>query len=413
LIEIQNNDMLEDRYAHMQDLLSRASRNLGFANELAKVESLIEQGRLGEAQQTIDELSRMDRTADEHEQLAAMSSRIDAHARQKHVDVLLSEIASMLQAGNRDEAIDELAFALERTANPRIEAKLRELTDARDFDAAIAAADSAHRAGNLADAIAALERAAQIRPGDALSSRIRDLRGRLAFEQAQQAEQSGDTATAMQRYTEAAGFGHAAARQAMGRIETAGRVQAFIKAGDQAMSRRDFAAAIEHYNSALAIEPNQRDVADQRNNAMARLEIEKAEQLLERDDVDAARQAIDRALGLMPDSSQARQLLADIDRQARYLRLIAEGDTLRSEGRFGEAATRYRDARREKDTELIVQRIRQVEYEGIVANARHYMKQRQWAAAEAMLNTALKLNDTPEVRELLAETRTHTTSDEP
>jgi serine/threonine protein kinase len=411
LLEIQNSDMIEPRYAHIQDLLSRTARNLGFTSELAKIETLLESGRLGEAQQTIDELSRMDRTGREHEQLAALSSRVDALSRQRHVDVLLADIDAMLEAGVRDKAIDELRFALDRTPNPRVEARWRELTDARTYDAAVADADRALGGNDLAAAIASLERAAKVRPDDALASRIRALRGRLAFEHAQAAEQSGDTATALRRFTESAGFGHAPARQAIARIETANKVQAFAKAGDQAMSRRDFAAATEHYNSALGIESN-RDITARRDNAMARLEIDKAEQLLDRDEVQAARQAIDRALSLMPDDAQARQLLADIDRQARYLRLIAEGDALRSEGRYGEAATRYRDAKREKDTELVAERIKQVEYDGIVANAKHYMKQRQWAAAEAMLNTALKISDTPEARQLLAEIRTHTGDDD-
>lgn len=388
-------------------LIDEAGKRLGFAREVARIEQAIAGNRIGEARQILGEQSGYKHNPQEEQILMALAARIAGEANAQTVERALNSAQEMASRGEREQAIQFLEQARLRHRSPRINERIEQLRRDIAFEAAVAEADRAEAAGRLSDAVLSLTAASALKADESLQRRIQQLRGRDAFEQGRAAEQAGDSDAALAAYTRAAGFDFPAARQALARLQSSNQKAAFVRAGDDALSSRDYLSAIQQYQNALQMGDDPQ-VQSRLTTARVRLEVDRGAQLLSQGDLAGAQAAFDRAREMAPDDRAANQGLADMNLRRQYLQLLTAGDSLRARGKFGEAKGEYFKAQRLIKTEEVAQRLEETEHEDLVAKARFYMETTNWNAASAMLQAAARIQRSEEVQQMLAEVARHT-----
>ena len=396
---VQKLAVLKDLHREIEIQRDEANRLLSFATEFDKIEEAIEAGQWGAARQLHSDLADS-QTATEaaQDRLSELHTRITRGLNQSDVDAALAKAAALVAEDRRDEAIRELELEQFKYNSPRIQQQIEQYERDTRYDRALAQADEAEQGGRLAEALAAVKSAAQIKPGAALQERARQLNGRLAFERGRAAEQAGDRAAAAAHYTSAAGYGLAAANQALERIKVANKNDAFIGAADQALASGDYETAIRQYENA---QPLSAQVQSRLISARVRLKLRQGRDLLEQGEIEAAREAFNAAVELAPDDQAASQGLFDVGVRIKYLRLLAEGDELRATGRFRPAKRKYQAAKDALDTKEVQKRLSDTEYESLVAKAEYYISIADWKAADGWLTTASKVRSTKQVRQLM------------
>lgn len=408
---VQEDDLLPPHRESVQRLIDEANKRISFNQEVAKIHKAIEDNRIGEARQLLAAQSTYSHTEEEDAVLIELEARLGGQLTEKRVDGEIAEARELEKQGKRDDAITALQRAAQKYSSPRIEDVLKQMRRDKAYDEAIDAADRAEREGNLEPAIAALTTAASIRGGDELASRIRNLKGRNFYDQARAAESAGDTARAQSLYTQAAGYGHNVAQQAIDRMKTSAQRDAYVRAGDSAMAASEFDAAITQYENALRLGADP-GVHDRLTNAKVRLEVRKGQQLLDQGDIDGARAAFARARDLAPANTAAAQGLADITIRTQYMEHLASGDELRGQGKFADAKSHYRKARDLMNTEQVQQRLDDAEFDHLLAMVRYNIKKEEWDTAAGWLKTAAKIRDSEEMRKLYAEVSRHVVMNE-
>jgi serine/threonine protein kinase/thioredoxin-like negative regulator of GroEL len=404
---VQDGGQLSRKHHHVQSLIDEASKRLTFDKFVTRIEQAIKEGRYGEARQMVNDQSTFSHTDQEDEALIALSTRISSALNRKQIDMVIASAKAVAESGKREQAIFELEQSQLKYHHADIAMAIDTIRQDGRYSDAMQAAQSGEDSGNLMLAIRSLEKAQQIRATDDKAKLIRSLKGRLAYNQGRDKEQDGAGDAAITFYTAAAGFGHPQARQAMARIESSNQVAIFVRAGDTAMAGGDFEAAMEHYQSALSMDSSSQ-VRSQLTNAKVRHEVSIGKQLLSQGNIADARKSFARAMQLAPDNSEAKKGLARISLQANYMQLIATGDSLRSQGKLGEAKDRYRQARVLIKTEEVQQRLNDTEYEHLIEKAKFYMRKQDWRTAAAWLQSARKLRNTEQVQKLIIEVKQHT-----
>ncbi len=194
-----------------------------------------------------------------------------------------------------------------------------------------------------------------------------------------------------------------------------------LEAGAEALERGNGVAAREHFEVALAIDPDdaraQRGLARVESLAEVLAEMAKGEEREGRSEWDAARAAYARALELDPEWKPAAAAVARIDRRladARFARELSKGRQALAAGRLEDARASLRAAlavrpgsREAKDAlAQVEQEIRRVAIGRAERGATDAEAREDWAEAVRLYEAALGLDDTRSAaREGLARSR--------
>ena len=392
----------ETQRQHIEVQLDLALRAMSFSKAVSGIELAIKNDQLSQAMQLLNDLENSfdAKTAEEQEKLGELTTQIQQLLDRRRIDTALAEAESLAAAGKPEEARRLLELAQFKYRSDLIKDAIDQLEKDMRYDRALAQATEAEQDGRLDEAIDALKAAAQIKPSDALHKRARDLHGRKAYEDARQAEQAGDMAKAKAEYKRAADYGLAVGQQALERIRGADTRAALVREGDQAMSAGDWERAIEQYQKA---QPLPSEAARSLTIARVRLKLRQGRELLDQGNAAEARRAFAAALELAPDDKAASQGLLAVNKRLKYLRLLAEGDSLRAAGKLGPAKRKYMEARDTMRTEEVKKRLADTEYDDMLVKARQYINARDWKAAASWVQAAANIRDSEQVQALMKE----------
>lgn len=374
-------------------LLDEAEQRSEFAQAMARIDHDIEQAQFAEARRQLRDWRGVTLTSEEELRLNELAARMEDQRAQHERNQLLREIDRLVNRGERDAAIETLDDALERIPDVYLQTRYDELVARRNYEDLVARARAAEAAGDLQEAVELLTRAQQFDERESVTAELNELRGRAALERGLRLLDEGRAAEAEQNLLRSLRYAdNPEARQALERVESTVRRQAFVADGDDAFEAGDYEAAIVQYRNALDID---RDDAVQRKLHRARLhqlltqthsaiderELEAAGEFLDElediNAIDADREAVD----------QARQTL---ELHQRYHEHLAAGDAARAESDFGRAKRQYRAARDLIETDEVRERLEEAEYADAIAKARAHLEMREYDYARAWLNTAAR-----------------------
>ncbi len=170
--------------------------------------------------------------------------------------------------------------------------------------------------------------------------------------------------------------------------------------GDAALTGGSFGQAVTAYSAALALAPNNVILQDKLAEARMRQSLDQARDVMNRGDLDAAQQIIEAAQVVSPEAPALTEMLAAVNTQREYNRLMTEADTARDAGDFGKAKRLYRNADQVQPGEDVALRLEDTEYREWVAKARQSLEAGAYDAARAMLRQAQRIRQTPELDDL-------------
>ncbi|MAE68115.1 MAG: hypothetical protein CMJ18_28025 [Phycisphaeraceae bacterium] len=380
------------------DLRREVELEHAFDVVMETIRKAIDEDRLEDAQRLLRERQRGGAlTRAQQERVDALGTEVEGRLAQRFVSRRRDEIRGLIEKDELEEAASQVAHVLEQHPDAelsRIQEEIRRLTEYRRLMGMV---KQARRANDRVATLKFLKMASLLAPPGELELQIRTLNGQIAFEEGQNAR---DARAARDAYIRAAGFGHAGAKALLAEMNLQDRIESFRDAGRTAAAQGEFEVAIEHFTRAKEAGGGAAVDGDL-SQARVRLHLRTGRRALERDDIDAARAALGQAAAIDPDDAAVRRGQADLRRRTEYLEYVGRGDEARQRGAFGKAKRAYRRARKIMDTPEVEQRLRNAEFDHLVAQARHYIQVRQWLAAQAKLRSAREIHVTPAVDEML------------
>ncbi len=389
-----------DRQA-VKSLTDEVQRRQSFEQSAATIREHLDADRFAQARAMIQETRRNGLTDKETQTLMDFQVQIDAQLETQQVDEALAEADRLADTGDFSGAIHHLTAITNRVQSPRVDDRIKTLQVSEDFKQAVEQGESAERAGNLASAVGFFEQALALSADEELSAHVPVLKARAAVEQGRGMAEAGDTAGAREAFTAALGYDpdNAEARGWLARMNVTIEKRSQVQAGRRAEASGDLVQAAGHYRGALKYGPDEELEADLRR-VLAGAALARAEILLAAGRIDKAGTELLKAKGLAPDSAAVAEALNRHDMHARYRELLKRGDGFAGQGRFAQAKQSYRQARDVMNTEQVNHRLDDTEFNHLIAQARGYIENEQWASARGILNTAAKLRITDELTEL-------------
>jgi tetratricopeptide (TPR) repeat protein/predicted Ser/Thr protein kinase len=342
---------------------------------------------------------------DEQRYADALGTIIEDKERRSVIDNIVAEANALVERGQREQAIAGLRAAAEKYPDREVRELLSKLELTFEHDRALAAGNQAEASGDLATAITSYESALRIKPDAELEDRVKQLKGRDAFQKGLALEQGGNVEAASAQYRRALEFfENEQAREGLARIQNLDKRTSYVQAGDRAFEAGNFATALAQYGKAQQINTTQ-DVTQKIAAATINLELQKAQSALSEGKLDDVAAAIAKVNELDPGNKTAEALTQHVGHVKEYVKHRDKGDEFRKASDFGAATREYRLARAVFDPPPaeIVARINDTEYDSWMAQARNDMKNKDFKAAYPKLLTAMRIKETNEVKQLLAE----------
>lgn len=384
--------------AAVKALTEEISHREAFDESIDTIQSHLDAGEYAQARGVIRDAQRTDMTDAESKTLMELQVQIDAQLETEQVDEALARADELAEEGDLSGAINHLNGVKRRLKSPRLDDSIKLLTLLQSFDEAVGQSESAERSGDLDAAVKALDEALALKEDLALSARLLLLKSRAAVEKGRVFAESGDESGALMSFTTALGYDpdNAEARGWLARMNVTIEKRSRVEAGRRAEASGDLLQAAGHYRAALQNGPDEvvRAALDrvQVGTALAR-----AEQLMASGRLVEAGAELSKARGLIPDSPAVVEALQRHDRQVRYSGLVTRGDGFAEQGRFAQAKQAYREARDVMNTDEVSRRLDDTEYNHLLAQARGYIANEQWASARGILATAARLRITDEL----------------
>ena len=404
----------DDNRDAVQTLLRDVDARLAVGADLEAVEAAIENGQYAAARRVLDTYRGQTLGEAERTRVDELRARLEGQVIQQLAREAGERAEEHAQAGRVEDAIETLEQAYERYRTPGLEAALTSRRKQRDFAAAFTNAQAFDKRNKLGEAIKAYEEALAIDPEHAATAgRIRELKARRQVERGQKFLERGETERARISFTEALGFdpNDAAARGYLLRMEAMSNRQQRVDAGETALQAGELEAAIEHFRQALTMSGgggssgggDVSDIEQKLREARLRWAMERGNRAYNAGDLAAAAAAYGEARVLAPDDPEVTEAVEQVDRRGRYDELLANGDRLREQSRYVDAKRAYQQAAEVDDTPAVRQRMDEVEYEHLVAQAKGFLAAGRADAARAKLISAQRLNDSEQVRQLMQE----------
>ncbi|GAB4107965.1 MAG: hypothetical protein Kow00105_12900 [Phycisphaeraceae bacterium] len=394
--------------AAVRALEEEVRRRESFTQTIDEVRRHLDRGRFAQARALILDTQQQGLTEAERQLLLDLQVEVEARLKSERVDEALARAEELAEAGDLSAAIHHLNGVKSRLNSPRIERRIEELTVQRRFAEAVQSGESAERIGDLDGAIRAFEEALALNEDPALADRVVKLKARACVERGRELVESGDEVGALAQFTSAVGYDpdNTEARGWLARLNVSMEKRSQVEAGRQAEAAGELEQAVGHYRSALEHGPDAEVEASLRR-VEASLALTRAERLIEAGRLDEAGRELQTARELNPDHPAIIEAIERHARHVRYRQLIDRGDAFAEQGRYAQATQAYRKARDIMDTDEVNRRLDDTEYNHLLAQARSYIANEQWASAWGILMTAAKIRITDELTQLREQVRPH------
>lgn len=385
------------------DNLRQEAQSMGaFQGEMQAINDMMDRGDLGMAATRLEKLTGS--TATERDMLQTLNNRLQGLQANARETRLIEEGRRERQANGLEAGIRYLELQLAARPSQRVREVVDEWKQESRYDALMTRARQFESQGKLDEAIAAFTQAQQIRNQSTTTQHIRTLRIRSLLARAQQFEQSGNSAGALNLYTEILGLDkdNEQAKAAMARIDVSNRRQGFMRAAQAALDSRQFDQAIQQFQNARDISDDQA-ARDGQNTARLLQAIELAQAALEANNLDKARTHINAALALSPNNEQAVEMRSQLENRQQYIRHLSAGDAFKEQAKYSEAQREYLRAQRIARTPQVAQKLADTETLQMLAQSRYYISKEEWRTARAMLKALLEKRPHEEAQQLLIE----------
>lgn len=380
-------------------LIDETRQARAFAQTVTRIEGYIDDRNFGEARKELDAWRDLAASDEEQQTLRSLGARLEDQLARWRVQELIRKANALTSSGKRAEAIELLRSGPQKV---QVADLLAQLEARQASEQAVALAEAALKRDDPEEAIRQYELAVQAMPDDqALRTRLTDVRSDWLAEEGLRMLAQGNTVGADQMLTEALGYrpDNQRAREALARIASSGRREAFIEAGDAAAARRDFATAETQYENALDL-----GVDDALTSKMTAIRIqlllEQCREALQDGRIDEANDLVNRAQQLGSDHPDVAAVLREVAVRGEYVRHLTAGDAARARSSFGEAKRHYLRAKEAMDTPQVRARLDETEFDHLLAQARDFIAAKEYASAKAQLQIAAGIRMTDEVQAL-------------
>lgn len=396
----------------LYELRSHIEGRRAFDRQVEAIREHIAGGELGQASRNVSDLRNQPRSNDENRILDELETRIGERQQDHRAAMILDEVQDMVTTGDVEGAIDRLRDAQRQRPHTQLEARLAALRDQHGYAQAIRRAQAARDADDLAAAVAAYDDALAIRDDAAVQRTRRDLQAEQQYRRGRQLIADGRTAEGRAALEQAVALNeHGGAQSLLAESDTRAQREALVRAGDDAFAQRDFAAAQQHYTAALRIGQDE-DVQNRLAQAQLFREVERVQTHMAAGEFDAATAGMERLRGRAVDDQALADEIDRLNRRLAYWRHIHAGDAEYERQEYGEARRAYQRAQQLFDDDVVSERIDVATFDDLLAQARRHMAAQEWRVAEAMLQTARRIRDTQEARELLEEVQARRESED-
>ena len=394
---------LKDHRNKIGDYRRQAEASLAFANMERSITDAIAANKLGDARIKIDQVRKLVLKPDEKERIRLLGEQIEARDRGSIFTALLAEADGLIENQKWNDALDKLKkMALRFPSDLGVQSRIRKVQGEIDYKALLDAAKYAEINKRGIEAIDAYSRVVAVRPNAEYSAKITQWKSELAYEEGTKSLAAGNVAGARQQFLSAVGLSnHAGAKEQLKKLDAQSQEADYIRAGEDAFRKEDYAAAIISFQGALKFKPN-KELDAKIADAKLQIKIRDARQAYDTGRLDAAKSLFSEVAQLAPDNKEAKDRLELIDRRDKYTKLLAAGDAARKDGKFADAAREYRRAQKVADEPEVRVRLDDNEFERCLAQGKDYIRAERWKDARAILLTARRIRDTEEVQQLLS-----------
>jgi len=379
----------------VKGLADEVARRRAFLDAVASINAHLEKSAYAQARAQIQEARRGELTVQESQALLDLQVQIDARLNADRVEQAIIKANQLAEAGNLPAAIKHLEAARSRLSSPRIDGLMDSLSLKMRFEDAIERGESAEQSNDHGAAIRAFNEALSLREDSALSQRVSRLRSKVLVDEGKAKAEAEDQQGARQAFMSALSYdpGNAQARGWLTRMDVRIERRSLLTAALRAEAAGDLVQAAGHYRAALKQGEDEELEATLRG-LDTRIALIRAEQYMASGQLDRAETQLLVARDLEPDNPAVTDALSRYDRHARYHELIVLGDDHAEHGRFAQAKQAYRRARDIFQSEQVNQRLDDTEFNHLMAQARGYIDNYQWASARSILDTAARIRVT-------------------
>jgi tRNA A-37 threonylcarbamoyl transferase component Bud32/thioredoxin-like negative regulator of GroEL len=196
---------------------------------------------------------------------------------------------------------------------------------------------------------------------------------------------------------------HAEALKYLGDLSQAENLAGFIKAGDDAKAAEQWDAAVNSYGKALPLvlaadDATKKSITDKITECKLRSALGKAREALGQNDFAKAREYIATAKALAPDNQEVKDLEAQIDSRERYMQHLTTGKELLSQANYVKALAEFQLAQKIENTPEVQELIRECQYRRNLVSGKVLLDTKKYAEARGIFIIAQRYKDTPEVQ---------------
>jgi len=324
--------------------------------------------------------------------------------------IVLREYRALVDQGkqeykNRKYAEARAFFdkARQQRETPEILELLQKVDVATKLTEKYTEAEKAAAAGKWTDAANAYEVCLKLAPSEIYRTKMNNAKAEALAADARTFIENKLFDDAKKTYTEVLALNpqHAEARKFLGDLGQAENLARFTKAGDDAKAAEQWDAAINSYNQALAVAGAADDAArkvltEKVKECQLRSALGKCREALGRDDFPTAEEYIDIAKGLAPDNQEVKDLEAKIISRKQYVQRLNTGKELLQQANYVKALAEFQAAQKIENTPQVQELIRECQYRRYMAQGNVLYDGKRFTEAAAMVKMARTYRDTQE-----------------
>jgi len=326
----------------------------------------------------------------------------------------LREYRSLVDQGKQAYTARDYAAArgfFDKAAQQRDTPEIRELLQKVDIAAKLTEkymeAEKAAAAGRWAEAAIAYKICLDLAPSEIYRMKMNRAKAEALAVDAKTLEDNNLPEDAKKKYTEVLGFNpqHPKALDFLNKQGQAENLARFIKAGDDAKAAEQWDAAVNSYVQALPLvgaadNATKKGLTDKITECKLRSALGKAREALGQNDFAKAGQYLDEAKAVN-DTQEVKDLAAQVDNRERYTQHLNLGKELLQQASYVKALAEFQLAQKIENTPEVQELIRECQYRRNLASGKVLLDSKKYAEARGIFKIAQTYRDTPEVQALI------------